>query len=262
MTSPGSELPADVERCHALIARLRMELRAANERIEELQPAAAKAREAAARIANLERLLAEQQETIADQQQTIESLAADNALLKRSLFGSRRERFTDDPTQTLLFATLEDPPAPDEEQKPPRRKRTSRGRQRRVFPEFLEREERLLLLDPEQIPEELRDNPNVRRFFKKVGESLELTPMRLKVIEQLQEVIALDQPDETTTMVAAKRPATLINSFAEPSLLAHLTVSRLPITCLTTAWKTSWGEAAFGSTAARNGVGCVVWRAA
>ena len=44
--------------------------------------------------------------------------------------------------------------------------------------------------------------------------------MQLKVVEQLQEVIALDQPDVTTTMIAARRPATLIQSFAGPSLWA------------------------------------------
>ena len=186
-------------------------------------------RDAAAQIAHLETLLAEHQETIADQQQTIDNLAADNALLKRSLFGSRRERYTD-PAQTLLFdATTLESPQPDE---PPKQsaesqpKRTSKGRQRRVFPEFLPREEQRFELDPEEIPEELRNNPNVRRFFKKVGETLEMVPMQLKVVEQFQEVIALDQPDETTTMVAAKRPTPLIQSFAGPSLWAYLTVSR------------------------------------
>ena len=61
------------------------------------------AQDAAAHTAQLEALLAQIQETIAEQEQTIENLAADNALLKRSLFGSRPERFADDPAQTLLF---------------------------------------------------------------------------------------------------------------------------------------------------------------
>ena len=215
MTSPRSELPDDLKSCHALIEQLQAELWAA-----------AEAREAAERIAHLEALLAEYQETIADQQQTIESLAADNALLKRSLFGCRRERYTD-PAQTLLFdATTSDSAEPDEENEQPKKKRTSKGRQRRVFPEFLPREEQRHYLDPEDIPEGMRDNPDVRRFFKKVGETLEMTPMQLKVVEQFQEVIALDRPDETTTMVAARRPVPLIQSFAGPSLWAYLTVSR------------------------------------
>ena len=173
-------------------------------------------------------MLAETQETLADQQQTIENLAADYALLKRSLFGSRRERFTD-PAQTFLFDTtpLDSPLSSEESQQPEaKKKRTSKGRRRRVFPEFLPREEQRVYLQPEEIPAQLRDHPNARRFFKKVGETLEMIPMQLKVVEQLQEVIALDQPDETTTMIAARRPAALIQSFAGPSLWAYLTVSR------------------------------------
>ena len=122
------------------------------------------------------------------------------------MFGSRRERFADDPAQRLLFESTSsgspDSPQPDEEHEPPaeeKKKRTSKGRQARVFPDFLPREERKHYLDPEDIPEEMRDNPNARRFFKKVGETLEMIPMQLKVIEEFQEIIALDQPDETTT---------------------------------------------------------------
>ena len=229
MTSPRPQLPDDINSCHVLIEQLQAELQTAREQIAKLQSAAAEARDAAAHIAHLETLLAEHQETIADQQQTIDNLAADNALLKRSLFGSRRERFTD-PAQAFLFdAAALDSPQPDEDnQQPPesKKKRTSKGRQRRVFPEFLPREEQRLELDPEEIPEPMRNNPNVRRFFKKVGETLEMIPMQLKVVEQFQEVLALDQPDETTTMVAARRPTPLIQSFAGPSLWAYLTVSR------------------------------------
>jgi transposase len=224
MTSPGPELPRDIESCHALIGQLREKLQAAT------QQHGCEAREAVARIGHLEALLAEHQETISDQQQTIDNLTADNKLLKRALFGTRRERYTD-PAQTFLFdTTTPESPEPDEENEPPKKKkkkkRTSRGRRPRVFPDFLPREEEKHYLKPEDIPEELRDNPDVRRFFKKVGETLEIIPMQFKVIEQLQEVIALDRPDETTTMVAAKRPAPLIQSFAGPSLWAYLTVSR------------------------------------
>jgi len=228
MTSPRSELPDDLKSCHALIAQLQAELRVATEQLAKLQAKADEAQDATEHVAHLEALLAKYQETIADQQQTIENLAADNALLKRSLFGCRRERFTDDPAQTLLFDPTSDSPEPDDEDEQPqkKKKRTSKGRQARVFPEFLPREEQKHYLNPEDIPEEMRDNPDVRRFFKKVGETLEMTPMQLRVVEQFQEVIALDRPNETTTMVAARRPVPLIQSFAGPSLWAYLTVSR------------------------------------
>jgi len=39
-----------------------------------------------------------------------------------------------------------------------------------VFPDFLPREEERFVLTDEDIPEEMRDNPHTRRFFKKVGE--------------------------------------------------------------------------------------------
>jgi transposase len=214
MTS-GCELPNDLAGCHALIEQQRADLQALKER-----------------VAHLEALLAEHKQTIADQQQTITNLAADNKLLKRSLFGSRRERY-EDPTQGVLFdVKLLKAETPEEEndeddQKPPRRrKRKGKGRQRRVFPDFLARDEEKHFLNEEDIPDQMRNNPNVRRFFKKVGERLELIPMQLKVIEQYQEVMVLDQPDETSTMVSAKRPPSLIHSFAGPSVLAYLTVSR------------------------------------
>ena len=104
MPSLGPELPDDIESCHAVIVQLRA----------ELQATASQRHDAEAHIAHLEALLAEAQERIAEQQQTIDHLAADNALLKRSIFGSRRERFTDR-AQTFLFdtTTLESPPPVD-----------------------------------------------------------------------------------------------------------------------------------------------------
>lgn len=186
-------------------------------------------RRAELRVSHLEALLVEHQETVADQANTIKQLSDDNKLLKRCLFGSRRERFVD-PAQTFLFdvKTLdsESPQPKSPESATPRKKRTSKGRQRRVFPDFMPREEKKYFLKDAEIPEDLRDNPNARRFFKKIGEQIEMIPAQLKVVEQYQEVIALDQPDVTTTMVAAQRPPSLIQSFAGNSLLAYLTVSR------------------------------------
>ena len=236
ITLPQPELPNDIASCHALIKQLHAELQVASHRIEELSSAGLQ--DAATRIAHLEALLSENEETIADQQQTIKNLSADNALLKRSLFGQRRERFTD-PAQGILFdaQTLEaasqplnEQPAEGESSKPDedkkKKKRTSKGRQPRVFPEFLPREEEKIYLDDKDIPEEMRDNPDARRFFKRVSEQLEMIPMQLKVVERYQEVIALDQLDETTIVVSSKRPASLIQSFVGPSIWAYLTACR------------------------------------
>lgn len=226
MTSPHPEFPQDLPSCHALMRQLYEE----NRRLRE------QSAENTARLSHQEALLTQYQETTAAQQETIEQLTADNKLLKRSLFGSRRERYTEDPSQGLLFdihlapdETTKDNDATKKDdvgQQPKRRRKSGKGRQRRVFPDFLPREEQRQLLNDHEIPEEMRNNPSARRFFKKVGEQLEVIPMQLKIIEQYQEVIVLDQPDETTTVISAKRSPSIIRSFVGPSVLAYLTVSR------------------------------------
>ena len=76
MDSFRPDLPQDIEACHALIDRLEEERR-------------------------------QQAQTITQQQATIERPTVDVALLKRALFGSRRERFLDDPRQKYLFESVE-----------------------------------------------------------------------------------------------------------------------------------------------------------
>ena len=87
MTPLSSDLPQDLGRCHALIAQLRIRLDVASQRIAELESIGQA--DAVSRIAQLEALVAEQEKTMADFEQTIRKLSADNALLKRSLFGVR-----------------------------------------------------------------------------------------------------------------------------------------------------------------------------
>lgn len=203
--------------------QLLAELAASRERIAELEAIVT------ARDASLSLLEATNEQL----RQTIQQLSADQALLKRWRFGTRSERVVDDEAQLLLFSTLELPEAANAAEPtvapdaaPPRRRRTSRGRRPRVFPELLPRERREFRLRPEEVPAELRDNPRARRFLKKIGEMLEVVPMQFIVIEQFQEVIVLDQEDQSTTSVQAPRPKELIKSFASPSLLAYLTVCR------------------------------------
>ena len=214
--SLSSPIPNDLVHCQTMIQQLRQELGAAHVQIE-----------------HLEALLPECEQTITDLQQIIQQLKDDNALLKRSLFGSRRERY-DDPAQTLLFAaqtidaelTNSNPDNAPTSMKSSSKKRKSLGRRRRVFPDFLPREEERYYLNEDNIPEEMRNHPHARRFFKKLGDQLKLIPMQLKVIERYQEVIVIDQPDEIVQVVSARRPATLISSYVDTNLLAYLTVSR------------------------------------
>ena len=170
---------------------------------------------------------------IDEQQATIDRLSADMALLKRALFGRRRERFVDDPRQTYLFDSTQpnaeevpaDPqpegPQPDE---PPRRK--GKGRGRRVFPAALPRKEMRHPLSDEDIPENLRDDPAAKRFFKKTSEELEYVPPSVYVIEHYQEVIVREDAAGETTMATASKPPRLIDAYTGPGFWAYLTASR------------------------------------
>jgi hypothetical protein len=166
MDSKYSDLPQDLDACHALIRQL-MEEREQQREMQEQQT----------------RLIDQQTETITEQQPTIDRLMVDLALLRRSLFGSRRERYIDDPGQGLLFnfTELELAPAPavaeaDEEKADPKGRRTSKGRGRRVFPDFLPRTRVEHELNEEDIPEDLRNDPSAKRFFKKTSEQVEYEP--------------------------------------------------------------------------------------
>jgi hypothetical protein len=181
MNSFGSELPENIEACHALID---------------------------------------------EQQATIDRLSADMALLKRALFGSRRERFrSDDPDQQYLFESEEvkaeeAAPTPNTEEEETKSRRKSKGRGRRVFPESLPRKAVRHELNEEDIPEDLRDDPTAKRFFKKTSEELEFVPPSVYVIEHFQEVIVWDEESGETTMVTAGRPPQLIDAYTGPGFWA------------------------------------------
>jgi len=235
MSASLPNLPNNVADCHVMIRDLKEKLQAACKG-EEVTVVSKGADD---EVQRLRQHVAKLQETIAEQAETIEKLQEDCKLLRRTLFGSRRERFTaDDPRQLLLFdaVTLEPAPSNDngegndteegQDQPPPKKKRRGKGRQKRVFSEFLPREQERLELKDDEIPEQMRDNPKARRFFKKIGERVELIPMEIKIVEQYQEVITLDQEDGTTSFATARRPPSLFTTFASPSLLAYLTASR------------------------------------
>ncbi len=179
------------------------------------------------------------QATMDEQQVTLQSMQHDLALMKRALFGQRRERF-EDPRQGMLFASaVVGQPEPDDasnqddndidsdnsnenEGKTPSNRG---GRGRRVIPASLPRVQRIRELDEADIPEHLQGDQG-RRFLKKVGEYVEWEPPRLTVVEEFVEVLAVDNVDATeTTMVSALRPPRIINCFAGPSLLAGLAVN-------------------------------------
>lgn len=205
--------------------------------------------------------VSQQQETIEDLQGTIAKFEVNEAMLRRSIFGHRRERF-ESPDQALLFefVNLDDlSPSPDDEpsakltqpdwleqaatsktsdetaQTPSDAKQGNtpgddtpkkQRRSLRVLLDGLERERRETKLSDDEIPEEFKGRP-IRRFFKKANTFVEFVPATLKIIEEYVEVVALDNEDRTETkMVTAPAPPRIIPGLAGPGLLAHLTVSR------------------------------------
>ena len=211
MSDAASPLPTTLAECHAKIAGL------------------------AAANATLRATNAQQQFTIDEQQTLLSDLQRDIALLKRTLFGQRRERF-EDPRQGMLFATTsigsagkptdlapEDQPGEAGEPQPDDEKKSSRrGRVRRLIPDSLPRVQRVHELSEAEIPEHLR-GVDVRRFLKKVGEYIEWSPPQLTVVEEFVEMLAADNADATqTSMVSAVKPPRILNCFAGPSLLAGL----------------------------------------
>jgi transposase len=182
-------------------------------------------------------LIEQQQATIARQQATIEtqqaalaSLTKDVALLKRSLFGPRQERFLD-PHQRLLFDAValgesagesQDETSQDDEEEPGGSSSPSRrkGRVRRVIPECLPRIQRFHELKDEDIPKEQRGQAG-RRFYKKTSEWVEWEAPKLYVVEEYVEVLAIDNPDATeTVMISAPKAPRILSCFVGPRMLA------------------------------------------
>jgi len=236
MDDASDSLPTTLAECHAKIA----ELAAANASLQSTNASLQSAN------ATQQATIQEQQVTIDEQQTLLQALQRDIALMKRALFGQRRERF-EDPRQGMLFdavavggAEPDDPAAEDKlvaaagsEDEPSNEDAASDsdddkksspggGRGRRVIPASLPRVQRVHELDDAEIPEDLSEDGG-RRFLKKVGEFVELEPARLIVVEEFVEVLAVDNSDATeTTMVSAVRPPRILNCFAGPGLLAGL----------------------------------------
>lgn len=210
-------LPETLAECHAWIKAMAQVHAQQQETITKQQ----------ARIEQQQATIAQQQATIAAQQAALESLTKDVALLKRSLFGPRRERFLD-PNQRLLFDAValesgesqneanDDEEEPSGSSSPSRRK----GRVRRVIPECLPRVQRFHELKDEDIPEEQRGQAG-RRFFKKASEWIEWEAPKLYVVEEFVEVLAVDHEDATeTAMISAPKEPRILSCFVGPRMLA------------------------------------------
>ncbi len=184
------------------------------------------------REAQLAAALAESSQTVAAQQQLLDKLTHELALLKRCVFGSRRERFgADDPRQQTLFEVSDAPAGEEPEEdsaegttgdEAPRRKR--RGHGRRPLPQFLPRKtiEHTLPAAALGCPCCGQDREKISQV---VSEQLEHTPASLFVIEHVQITYACKKCQEQV-VTAPKPPQPIDKGVAGPGLLAHVITAK------------------------------------
>ena len=166
--------------------------------------------------------LEESSQTIAAQQDTIEKLSHELALLKRHVFGYRRERFAEDPRQQHLFEVKDDPVTPPpavenaDEQTVPKR----RGHGRRPLPQFLPRQRVEYRLSAEELACPCCGQPR-EKIDEELSEQLVYVPASLHIVEHARFTYACRKCQEQ--VATASKPAQPIEkSVAGPSLLAHV----------------------------------------
>ena len=165
--------------------------------------------------------LNESSETITAQQQTIEKLGHELSLLKRHVFGYRRERFAEDPRQQHLFEVQDDPsspPAVEKTDEPRTAKRRGHGRRR--LPQFLPRRRVEHVLSAEELACPCCGEPR-EKIDEELSEQLVYVPASLHIEEHARFTYACRKCQEH--VVTASKPAQPIEkSVAGPSLLAHV----------------------------------------
>lgn len=184
------------------------------------------------REAQLTAALAESSQTVTQQQQLLDKLTHELALLKRWVFGARRERFgTDDPRQKSLFEVGEPPVADlptaepeDEEGQGSQRKPQRRGHGRRPLPQFLPRQriEHVVAGADLGCPDCGQERTKISEV---VSEQLEYVPASLFVIEHVQITYAC-APCQEHVVTADKPPQPIEKGIPGPGLLAHLIASK------------------------------------
>jgi transposase len=185
-----------------------------------------------AREAQLTAALAESSQTVSQQQELLDKLTHELALLKRCLFGARRERLTEDPRQQNLFEVGEaqGPETDDEdssaadESPAEEQRRKRRGHGRKPLPQFLPRQtiEHTLPQTELGCPCCGQERDKISRV---VSEQLEHTPASLFVLEHVQITYACKKCQEQ--VVTAPKPAQPIEKgVAGPGLLAHVITAK------------------------------------
>jgi transposase len=198
-----------------------------------LQAALARKAEHQAREAQLAAALAESSQTVAQQQQLLDKLTHELALMKRWVFGSRRERFgSDDPRQQKLFevndapgAQGSDAAADDEEESTADKARaTRRGHGRQPLPQFLPRKTVEHALPGAELGCPCCGTQR-EKISQVTSEQLEYTPASLHVIEHVQVTYACTKC-QGEVVTAPKPPQPIEKGVAGPGLLAHVITAK------------------------------------
>jgi transposase len=185
-----------------------------------------------AREAQLVAALAESSQTVSQQQDLLNKLTHELALLKRCLFGARRERLTEDPRQQTLFEVSDTPgseaddenSSAEDESPAEAQRRKRRGHGRKPLPQFLPRQtiEHTLPQTDLGCPCCGQEREKISRV---ISEQLEHTPASLFVLEHVQITYACKKCQEQ--VVTAPKPAQPIEKgVAGPGLLAHVITAK------------------------------------
>lgn len=211
MTLDTKSIPDDLAACQALIE-------AQQTTIDELQE-------------QLERnkdTFGQHSQTIESQQRLIDKLQHELALLKRHVFGQRRERFID-PRQGKLFdidqAQLEEAATEEDDEQSSSRRRKGHGRRR--LPDCLAREDRTYELDEEERKCPCCGKPR-HKISQAVSEQLEFQPATLFVIRHIRYTYACQEEGcEPNMVTASKPPQPIEKGLPGPGLLAFVNASKL-----------------------------------
>lgn len=211
----------------ACLPNANSELPSGSEQLQQL------ARQLLAREAQLTAALAESSQTVAAQQQLLDKLTHELALMKRWIFGARRERFGgDDPRQQKLFEVSDTPGAQShtdaagegEESVTEKTHGTRRGHGRKPLPQFLPRQTIEHTLPGSELGcpccGEQRE-----KISQVTSEQLEYTPASLFVIEHVQVTYACGKC-EGEVVTAPKPPQPIDKGVAGPGLLAHVITAK------------------------------------
>jgi len=180
------------------------------------------------RIRELEQIVAQQQDVIAGYQEQLAQASEQLCLLKRALFGRRRERYAPSPDQLLLFTPeavegLSDEKATPAEEAPPitGRRRRRKGK-RIVFPQFFERRRVDHPLPPDEVPCGCCGTP--RTIIRThVTAQLEMEQAKVYVLEHVRYTYACPDCREGSQVVTTEKPPQAVEkSPFGPSVLAGL----------------------------------------